>query len=774
MQGAYPTTSNGKPSVFRRVLRRVVLAVGIVAAIVSCMAFALFYSQDEGGSWRVSGPTLVDLNSGWVIVEGPNQGSEVQLPGTLSCPAGQSVTIQHAMEGDGVHNYALTFRNLRQRMQVLVDDTVITGYNMGTSYNMLAATGILMVDLGAPASGSSFSLRIYSTNGTVSLPAVAAGAVGDVWLSVAVHELPTLINIILLISFSIVLVASTGYFRVRKVKDNRPIFLAMFAAASSLWAVFDSSLLSLFPVSLEVGTFISYLMFMLMPIPVVYYTRATCRRKYALLDWLIFAGFAAIVVVLLLSAAGITSLDQTLLLNHLYVGSVVIGCMGCAWADKRSEKHTRWSFDLFNGFIVMFLGTLASLAVYWAVDGDAYRGVMLTVISLFFVIMLAIYTFSSASDLRKSEVKMERLKIYERLSRTDSLTGLGNRREFEDRLLRIKKNQQAHKDAVLYMFDLNGLKITNDTYGHTAGDDLIVQAAKCIVAAMGGEQDCFRIGGDEFTAIRDDGLQSVDGRVKALHQAMSDYNATSLYKLSIAHGESALQRLDGSFKQLSDWKQEADMSMYADKRLGSTPRGAGLTEEFQEIIRSIVTTIEAKDTYTAQHSSRVKQLSVFIACKLGLSDDTIDQLSVAAELHDIGKIAIPDQVLLKPARLTDEEYAIMKQHTVQGALIFQRAGSMQEIADIVRHHHERWDGLGYPDGLSHEDIPVGSRIIAIADSIDAMTTKRVYRDAFTIDHCKQEVEDNLGKMYDPAIGRIVLDSWDEVVDILLSQSKKIM
>ena len=144
----------------------------------------------------------------------------------------------------------------------------------------------------------------------------------------------------------------------------------------------------------------------------------------------------------------------------------------------------------------------------------------------------------------------------------------------------------------------------------------------------------------------------------------------------------------------------------------------------------------------------------------------MEDIHSAAEMHDIGKIAISESILLKPGRLTDLEYNNMKQHPVIGASIVAHAESMTEIAQIIRHHHERYDGKGYPDRLSGEEIPIGSRIIAIADSIDAMTSKRCYRDALPIDTCFEEIKKNLGIMYDAAIGKIVMDNWDEVTALL--------
>jgi len=163
----------------------------------------------------------------------------------------------------------------------------------------------------------------------------------------------------------------------------------------------------------------------------------------------------------------------------------------------------------------------------------------------------------------------------------------------------------------------------------------------------------------------------------------------------------------------------------------------------------------------------VKAFSEQIARLLGLSEASVSLITHAAHLHDIGKMGISDSVLGKPGKLTDDEFSIIKQHPVIGAKILMQSNYTHELVQIVLHHHERYDGRGYPEGLKGEEIPIGARIIAIADSIDAMTSKRVYRDALSLDYCRNEIEKNLGVMYDPAIGKVVLDHWNEVADLLM-------
>lgn len=185
--------------------------------------------------------------------------------------------------------------------------------------------------------------------------------------------------------------------------------------------------------------------------------------------------------------------------------------------------------------------------------------------------------------------------------------------------------------------------------------------------------------------------------------------------------------------------------------------------QFHDFILCIISALEARDPYTSHHSSRVAEMTEKICELLELSEDDKETYHIAAHLHDIGKIGIRDSVLLKEGKLDDEEWEIMKSHSEQGYNILIHAKSFESIADVVRSHHERYDGKGYPDGLKGEGIPLGSRIIAIADSIDAMISDRPYRKGMATDICKEQIEKNIGVMYDPAIAKIVLEHWDEVL-----------
>jgi putative nucleotidyltransferase with HDIG domain len=176
--------------------------------------------------------------------------------------------------------------------------------------------------------------------------------------------------------------------------------------------------------------------------------------------------------------------------------------------------------------------------------------------------------------------------------------------------------------------------------------------------------------------------------------------------------------------------------------------------------------LDARDTYTAGHSQRVSDMAVEICQLLGLNEKDTQKIHIAAHLHDIGKIGVADRVLFKEGKLNDEELEQIKRHPEIGAEILSKSEHLRDLTEIVLYHHERYDGKGYPEGRKGIEIPIGARIVAICDSIDAMTSDRCYRKAHSLEYCYREIEKNLGKMYDPILGSYVLEHWDHIRKIV--------
>lgn len=188
-------------------------------------------------------------------------------------------------------------------------------------------------------------------------------------------------------------------------------------------------------------------------------------------------------------------------------------------------------------------------------------------------------------------------------------------------------------------------------------------------------------------------------------------------------------------------------------------------DAYHELVDCIASALDARDPYTGNHSRRVSDMACVLALKAGFSDAEVREIHFAAHLHDIGKIGIPDSVLLKKGRLDDAEWSVMRSHPKIGADILSRSPYFSRMAEMILHHHERFDGKGYPGGLSGREIPAGARIIAVCDSVDAMASTRSYRVALPLDVCRAEIEKNVGVMYDPVFAGIMLENWDFVEEL---------
>ena len=322
---------------------------------------------------------------------------------------------------------------------------------------------------------------------------------------------------------------------------------------------------------------------------------------------------------------------------------------------------------------------------------------------------------------------------------TDALTGLGNRRKLSADLADTLAGAAAGEPSALLLFDLDGFKNYNDTFGHLAGDALLARLGARLEAAVRAHGAAYRLGGDEFCAhLHLDGTDShelISRAATSLNESGSEFSIrASLGVVLLPH------EADSPDHAL----QIADERMYADKR--SRPDGA--RNQAREVL---LRTMHAKQPDLDQHSSNVAALATRVARQLGLSGETLDEIGRAAELHDVGKVGIPDAILNKPAALSAEEWTFMHQHTILGERILHGAPALRPVAQLVRASHERWDGTGYPDRLRGEEIPLGARIVSVCDAYEAMTTDRAYRQAISSDDACRELADGAGTQFDPAV-----------------------
>jgi diguanylate cyclase (GGDEF)-like protein len=299
---------------------------------------------------------------------------------------------------------------------------------------------------------------------------------------------------------------------------------------------------------------------------------------------------------------------------------------------------------------------------------------------------------------------------------TDALTGLGNRRKlFSDLAGWLECPEPLTSPSLLMMFDLDGFKTYNDTFGHSAGDALLARLGANLAATAAPHGDAYRLGGDEFCVLLRVDVDRLDEMIAAVGDALTEDGDE--FTVGASCGVVLLpHEADNPDRAL----QLADERMYARKH----GRSGGARAQARDVL---VRTMRVKQPDLDEHYGQVAELAVRVARRLGVYGEQLDEIRRAAELHDVGKVGIPDAILNKPGPLNAAEWDFIRQHTILGERILAAAPAMRPVAAIVRATHERWDGRGYPDGLRGEQIPLAARIVAVCDAYQAMIANRTYR-----------------------------------------------
>ncbi len=336
------------------------------------------------------------------------------------------------------------------------------------------------------------------------------------------------------------------------------------------------------------------------------------------------------------------------------------------------------------------------------------------------------------------------------MSYHDPLTGLYNRRFFQEQLKRLDNPRNLPLSII--MGDVNGLKLTNDAFGHLAGDKLLKMIGDIISTSIRGNDIASRWGGDEFAIlVPSTGAAATEKLISRIHykikKASFEYGV-----VSVSFGSNTKTE---EHEDISEIFTSAEVSMYQNKLVEiHSIRG--------QTINTIMTTLFEKSVAIKEHSTRVSELSVSIAKKLGFSKTNSNDIKTMGLIHDIGKIVIDLHILDKPGKLTDEERKIIEQHSLSGSRMLNSSHEYARLAAGVLHHHERIDGKGYPNGIKGDQIPIESKIIAVADAFDAMTAKRPYRlNPLSSEEAIAELQKYSGTQFDK-----------EVVDVLVNQVLK--
>jgi diguanylate cyclase (GGDEF)-like protein len=407
-----------------------------------------------------------------------------------------------------------------------------------------------------------------------------------------------------------------------------------------------------------------------------------------------------------------------------------------------------------NGTVRAVVGVWRDAAPVLSALDDVRREVVLVTLSGAVIAALFLFFVFRAAQGRISRQTAQLVEA----TRRDPLTNLLNHGALVTAL--ADRVEMARRDDVaigVALLDIDGFRLLNDTYGHDAGDVALKRVAEEIEVAFRDSAVVGRHGPDEFLVIVDaQGIVALEPAVERLRATLADaaleFEASERLPLTISAGictypadaESVTDLLVKAAQTLTEAKASGGDAV---RVAGRVPVASADARTF-DVFQGLILAVDAKDRYTKRHSEDVARYAEFLARRVASDPETTRTIRLAGLLHDVGKIAIPDQILRKPGRLTVEEYEIVKQHVALGDRIIRDLPNIELIRAGVRHHHERWDGDGYLDRLAGEEIPLVARILAVGDAFSAMTTTRPYRKALSIEEALRRLEDAAGSQLD--------------------------
>ncbi len=362
---------------------------------------------------------------------------------------------------------------------------------------------------------------------------------------------------------------------------------------------------------------------------------------------------------------------------------------------------------------------------------------------------------------RIAELELERARERQREGRIDPLTGCLSLRYFRGRLAEEAERARRHRRPLsLVLIDIDDFRDLQRRHGFPVGDDLLVAVGAVLRAGTRTQDLVCRTGGDEFALLLVE-TTSADAQT-CLERILLELEVletgpvrgASVSMGVAAHDETSdapEELLDRAGRALARAREEGGGRIAI--HLDEVEQALALGEEtpHRDVVEALAVALLERDRYTGEHSESVVEMAGSVARSLGLSPVEIERVRAAALLHDVGKVAIPDAILHKPAPLDEQEWQLMAQHPVIGERILRVIPGLGSVARIVRHEHESWNGTGYPDGLAGEDIPIGSRIILACDAYHAMTTDRPYRAAMSYGEAIEELLRSAGRQFDPRV-----------------------
>ena len=526
----------------------------------------LIYMITQGSQQKSSfiQDKIVSVEEGWYYMDG-QQKVEVQLPSVIEKPEGDSLILCNDSLSDIYAGKTLTTRAAEYNLKIVFDNQILYKYNdeyfprNAQMKRKLDCDGILPSEV----SEGTISLRYENTHhGKYQLNKVFVGterAVLQKHLKSSI--LPLTISFMMMV-MAFLAAGVALYLRYLNLKERRFLNIAAFLVICSIWCLTDSAVFQQISKNYQIICQISFYAFMLMSIPMIHFVKNTgnIKKHKEIINGILTAFYLNAILQGILNAFHVFDYIDMLFITHLLLIAGIVIISTLLYKEYKIDSN-REICSIILAFLLMAACGVLALFLYWLLEISYYSVIFELGILIFVFILMSIIVLNVADNFKyKTE-----MAVYQRLAMEDRLTGIGNRRAFDEKVYELIMEADQYENIALIFMDLNGLKKVNDTYGHNVGDEMIIASSGCIKNTFATLGFSYRIGGDEFCVIIPNPSGTKEEWFEKMDHVISIYNNHSKYKISIARGVSYLRDNEGNLKTISDWKYEADQDMYRDK-----------------------------------------------------------------------------------------------------------------------------------------------------------------------------------------------------------------
>lgn len=506
------------------------------------------------------------VSDGWYYMK-DNQKIEVTLPTTIHDYNESTLVLYNDSLSKDWASVSLTTRGAVYDLKISLGDNVLYEYD-DTSFprNIPMSSKVnCTATLPSDYNGEKIAFTFYNTeNNTYKIPEIYAGHYDSILIYYLSKDFFSFLSVLIMLILAIITISAYLYSKYKGLNERRFADIAFFLLFCGCWFLTDSSTVQTFSGSSPMIRYVSFYAFMMLALPMLHFVKNTGNMSsYRQINYFIYAFYINIVAQSILNYIGVFDFIDMLFITHLLLASGVISLVILLQKEYKKENNKE-ILSILHSFAALGSGGVLALILYWVLQISYYEVFFDFGIILFIALLIRSLIITAVDNfLFRTE-----MLVYQRLAKEDNLTGLKNRRAFDELIEEISNQTGTYKDIFLIFMDLNHLKDINDHFGHGTGDEILIGAARCIERTFQPNGHCFRIGGDEFCVILINPDLSKEEINIHLDQAIDQYNKTmnlGRFQLSIARGISSIRDDDGNIKSIGDWKREADLNMYKNK-----------------------------------------------------------------------------------------------------------------------------------------------------------------------------------------------------------------